>query len=658
MGTRAWPSGQGEMAERICTYNWAATPLGPIPSWPQCLKTAVELMLASGFPTSIQWGQDAILLYNDAKARMLGHHHPASLGQPGPHESVFRRVMAGESVVFGDQRYVVQDKGDEKEIWVDHLASPIRDETGHIGGVWTVLINVTARVQAERQHRQAEDALRKSEARQAFLLRLSDALRSIADPSTILATATMTTGEHFGVDQCCYADIRGNEIVRRGCWVRHGAPIPHRFAFIEVAMAAEGYLAERAVVANDIESDPRITEEERDRLRTAGIAAFVCVALRKETAFGVQSTAPRIWTASEVELIREAGDRTQYAVRRARAEAALRDSEARFRQFAEASTDIIWIRNAATLQLEYWNAGFEHGFGDKWDPALGGDNLRNWLDIIVPEDRERLRAILAAVQSGERLTIEYRIKRPRDDEIRWIRSTLFPLLDNAGRVQRIGSICHDTTDEKATADRMEIMVAELQHRTHNLMAVLKSIVAHTLAASEDLDSFKMRIDERLIALSRVQRLLSRSDQEPITIGALVQLELDALGRDGPPGRIEVRGPEVKIRNSTVQMLALALHELAIDARKHGALSTDQGRLQIGWQVNQTRGAPWLQLSWIEARPVCVAVKRDPRGFARELIERALPYSLNAETCYELDGSGLRCTISLPLTKEGPKERGA
>jgi PAS domain S-box-containing protein len=645
------------MAERIRTYNWAATPLGPILSWPQCLKTAVELMLASGFPTYIEWGYEAILLYNDAKARMLGQVHPAALGQPGSRESIFRRVMGGESVILGDQRYVIHEEGDQREIWIDHLASPIRDETGAIGGLWTVLIDVTARIQAERQHRQAEDALRKSEARQAFLLRLSDALRAIADPSTILATATMTTGEHFGVDQCCYADIRGNEIVQCGCWVRHGAPMPRRFAFVEMAMVTEGYLAGRAVVADDIESDPRFTEEERARLRAAGVAAFVCVALRKETAFGVQSAVPRVWTASEVELIREAGDRTQYAVRRARAEAALRDSEERFRQFAEASTDVIWISDAKTLQLEYWSPGLERVFADRWDPAVGGDP-KAWLDIIVPEDRERALAAIERVQSGERITCEHRIWRPRDGAIRWTRSNVFPLLDGSGGVQRIGSICHDTTGARANANRMASMVAELQHRTHNLMAVVQSIVTHTLAASEDLDSFKMRIEERLIALSRVQRLLSRSDQEPVTIGALVQLELDAIGSDGPPGRIDVRGPEVRIRNSIVQMLALALHELAVDARKHGALSTDQGRLQIGWQVEQIRDAPWLRLSWIEARPLCVGVKRDPRGFGRELIERALPYSLNAETCYELDGSGLRCTISLPLTKEGPKERGA
>src|SRR5215470_14268604 len=108
MGTKAWPSGQGEMAERICTYDWAATPLGPILSWPQCLKTAVEMMLASGFPTSIQWGWEAIFLYNDAKARILGHLHPAAFGRPlsealshswPGREPIFRRVMEGESVI-------------------------------------------------------------------------------------------------------------------------------------------------------------------------------------------------------------------------------------------------------------------------------------------------------------------------------------------------------------------------------------------------------------------------------------------------------------------------------------------------------------------------------------------------------------------------------
>jgi PAS domain S-box-containing protein len=667
MGTSRWPSGQGEMAEHIGAYNWAETPLGPTASWPQCLKAAVELMLASAFPTSILWGQEAIILYNDAKARLLGKFHPAALGQSAfeallviPHglEPVIRRVMSGESVVFGEQRYVIQEPCGEREIWVDHLASPMRTETGAIAGLWMVLIDVTTRVQAERLRQDAEDARRQSEARQAFLLRLSDETRAIADPLAILATATKLTVEHFGAGRCCYAEFCSDEIVHRGCWIHPDARMPERFAFAKLAAVAEGYLAGRAVVVDDIESDQRFTEEERDRLRAAGMAAFVCVPLRKETVFGVQSVAPRAWTVGEVELIREAGERTLHAARRARAEAALRDSEERFRQFAEASTDIIWIRNAKTLQLEYWNPSFEHAFDDKWDPTLGGDNLKDWLDIIVPKDRERTLAAIAAVQARERVTFEKCIKRPYDGEIRWTRSHLFPLLDGAGGVQRIGSICQDTTEEKATADRMQIMVAELQHRTRNLMAVLQSIVVQTIATSEDLDSFKVRIDERLLVLSRVHELLSHAEQRPVTIGALVRLEIDGFHSDVRAGRIEISGPEVKIRNSTVQILALALHELATDARKHGALSTDHGSLRIGWKAEQIRGAPCLRLSWIEEHPVCVGVRRDLGGYARELIERALPYSLNAETRYELDETGLQCTISLPLTKEGSKERGA
>jgi PAS domain S-box-containing protein len=670
MDTAVWPYGRGEMAERIRTFNWASTPLGPIPSWPQSLKTAVEVMLGSGFPLSMQWGSEAILLYNDANASILGSLHPAALGRPifealparrPSWEPVFRRVLTGESVVFAEQRRLIHEDGVEREIWVDRAASPIRDETGAVVGLWEVFIDITA--YAERQRKLSEDARRETEAREAFLLRLSDALRALAEPFAIQVTACRMVGEHLRVSGCGYGEIYGKEVVLRSTWSGDDAPLTERFALAEYGTALlEEFLAGRAIVVEEIENNPRLSEAGRDKLRAARIAAFIGVSPLKEAragaVFGVQSAVPRAWTASEIELVRDVAERTCAAVERARAEAALRASEERFRQFAEASTDVVWIRDAKSLRVEYRSPAFERIYGGKRDDAREENSLKDWSDLVVSEDRERALACIARALSGEHVTFEYRIKRPSDGEIRWLRGNVFPLLDGAGRVQRIGGIGRDTTAEKATAERMEVMVAELQHRTRNLMAVVQSIIAQTLAASADLNAFKTRIDERLIALSRVQSLLSRSEQEPITIGALVRLELDALGRNVLLDRVEVSGPAVRIRNSTVQVLALGLHELATNARKYGALSTDEGRLRIGWHVEQIDGDPCLLLSWIEELAVGVAVKRDRRGYGRELIERALPYSLNAETRYELDDAGLRCTIALPLAREGPKERGA
>src|SRR3954451_6647468 len=77
---QSWPMGSGEMAERLRSFDWAVTPLGPIGSWPQSLKTAVELMLSSHFASALMWGREGILLYNDACRLLLGSRHPSALG--------------------------------------------------------------------------------------------------------------------------------------------------------------------------------------------------------------------------------------------------------------------------------------------------------------------------------------------------------------------------------------------------------------------------------------------------------------------------------------------------------------------------------------------------------------------------------------------------
>jgi two-component sensor histidine kinase/PAS domain-containing protein len=169
------------------------------------------------------------------------------------------------------------------------------------------------------------------------------------------------------------------------------------------------------------------------------------------------------------------------------------------------------------------------------------------------------------------------------------------------------------------------------------------------------EAFRAQFNDRLGALSRVQGLLSRASEEPITIGALVHLELDALGAKGFGDRIVLDGPEVPLRNSVVQTLALALHELATNALKYGALATDRGVLKVTWSVRQADGAGRrLALEWLEDGLDRAREEQSParKGYGRELIEHALPYALGAKKSFELDERNVRCTIELPLAKPG------
>ncbi|WP_416223063.1 sensor histidine kinase [Tianweitania sp.] len=223
-------------------------------------------------------------------------------------------------------------------------------------------------------------------------------------------------------------------------------------------------------------------------------------------------------------------------------------------------------------------------------------------------------------------------------------------------MRQIGGIGRDITDERATAKRMEVLVAELQHRTRNLIAVVRSMADKTLRSSGDLLEFRSSFRERLDALSRVQGLFSRlKDGDRVTFDELIHTELAAHGvTKGQSGSTIVEGPaDVRLRSTTVQTLAMALHELATNAVKYGALGQSSGQLMITWSLEPSGpgNKPWLHIDWRETGIVMQPPGSAPRGSGqgRELIEQALPYQLDAKTSYELLPDGVHCTISVPVS---------
>lgn len=219
----------------------------------------------------------------------------------------------------------------------------------------------------------------------------------------------------------------------------------------------------------------------------------------------------------------------------------------------------------------------------------------------------------------------------------------------------------ELTEQAQRAEaKMEVMVAELQHRTRNLIAVVTAIANRTMARTGPTEAFRTQFNERLQALARVHGLLSRTDIEPITIGALIRMELAALGAEPLDDRVTLAGPSVVLRDTIVQTMALAIHELATNARKHGALAAENRALKVTWAVKQMdTAASNLVLEWVEEGVVRALEPEGAtrKGYGRELIERALPYALNAKTSFGLNNDGIRCTIDLPLTDRHRSEDG-
>ena len=191
-----------------------------------------------------------------------------------------------------------------------------------------------------------------------------------------------------------------------------------------------------------------------------------------------------------------------------------------------------------------------------------------------------------------------------------------------------------------------LLMAELQHRVKNILAVVQSVTERTLRGSTDLADFSTRFSGRLAALARTQGFLANRGTEGVELAQVVRDELAATST-GEHGTVAIEGPTVMLRDKAAEAVALALHELTTNAAKYGALSLAGGRLAVRWDVVEAEPGPMLSLSWREGG-VALSGKPPRSGFGRHLIERGLPYDLGAATSLAFTPDGVHCTVQLPL----------
>jgi PAS domain S-box-containing protein len=350
---------------------------------------------------------------------------------------------------------------------------------------------------------------------------------------------------------------------------------------------------------------------------------------------------------------------SQDITERKQMEESLRASDAHFQAVANLGPDLLWRHD---------RDGRKSWYNDRWRSYTGmpgtTTDFRGWTQVHAeergwalthPDDLERIRQILAgAMRERGPLSYEARIRR-NDGVYRWFLVRYQPAFGRDGQVTDWFGAATDIDNLKQLQNQQQLLVAELQHRTRNLIGVIRSVARQTVESAASLNDFAERFNDRLEALSRVQGFLSQSPSAGLA--QLLEAELTAHGIEAKAPRVVLEGPNVDLPAGSVQTLALVVHELTTNALKHGAFANPAGSLSVSWSLRTESEGPFLTLIWRESG---VAMKQNSgramrRGFGLHLIERALPYQLGATTSIEFTADGMVCRMELPIAAPGSAE---
>jgi PAS domain S-box-containing protein len=345
--------------------------------------------------------------------------------------------------------------------WILGQATPECDPHGHVVGYVGTLIDTTL----------SQQALRASEERDAFLLKLTDALRPISDPLDVQEVAARLVGEHLGVNRVGYAEIEDRAYIVRREYVRGVAPLGRGPSGTFGAALRDAYRRGETVVVNDVRTDPRFTDDERVNIEARQIAAFVGVTLvkggRLVAAFGANHATPRLWTPLEIELIRDVAQRTWGAVDGARAEAALRQREQRLRLALDACAGGSWTWDAGTNRVD-WDDGFRVRYGFAADEL---STFEAWLSRVHEDDRPQVLGLLDEIQHSTTKAAwdnTFRIVRP-DGAVLWIQSLGRADRDANGAVTRLTGLELDVTERRRVEEALQARRDEERDRELRLL---------------------------------------------------------------------------------------------------------------------------------------------------------------------------------------------
>ena len=583
------------------TVDWASGPLGPKSEWPACLHAAIGIMLPSQAQIVMFWGPEFVAFYNDAYAPTIGNKHPHAFGRPAREywnelwddlEPLLKRVLAkGETVAAKDRPFYIERHGYPETVYFDISYSPVADQDGTVRGVFCIVNETTERVKADAALRESEERLRAIFAQSAAGIALGD-----------LTGKLLSVNDHF----CRIVGRPRDELI--------------------------GIRMQEITFADDL--------PENQRLFQHMVQTGESFEIEKRY---VRGDGNLVWVANSVSAIRDDGGNMSQAVaisvdigERRHAQ----EIEKHLASMIASSNDAI-MGIDLDMKITSWNAAAEKLYGYSQDEVVGRSVL-----MLVPDGRqEEEPRILTEVRAGRFVEPYETQRRRKDGRLVEVLLSVSPIRDANGLVIGASKTAHDITARKDAERLKSILVNELHHRVKNVLATVTAIARQTLgrdkANHEEVEAFT----SRLASLSRAQDLLVHADWQHADIKAVMQQALSPY----PVDAFQIGGPSVPLPPRAVVSLSLALHELATNAAKYGALSAPGGQVSISWQFERLVDNR-LRIVWEERGGPEVAPPRR-RGFGSTLIERLLSAELKGETKFVYEKSGVICVIEAEMSKD-------
>jgi PAS domain S-box-containing protein len=619
------------MGALVRAYDWSRTSLGPLGTWSQSLKAATDILLRLPVSAVLLWGQDGIVLYNDAYIAFAGTQHPQLLGStvrasssaPAPASfaaNLMRITMGGDSQMYPAKEFTLLHNGQAERVWRNVDFSPVVDDAGKPAGVLVIFLETTEGGRAATELRESEE-------------RATRTLNSMTDGFEV-------------VD----ADAR----------------------FLYVNPAARSMLAEQGINADDLIGKQYLTEifqEARDDESGRGfrkaMAERIPVAIENFYAPFNRWYAIRYFPTEDGGLSSVIQDITE----RKRAEEALRESEARFRALAEASPALIALLDPEA-NVVYMNLRHREMYGDSWCDIMG----TGWHAIVHPDDASAyIPAIEQALRDQGRFQQRVRVKA-KNGEWRWVEAYGLPWFATGGQYAGHVFVTLDITQAVQAEDALK----EADRRKDEFLATLAHELRNPLAPICNLMPLMGRPGGARTA-DRLQEVIQRQVKQ------LVRLVDDLMDVSRVTrGKIELRKTPLQLADvvrSAIEesqpLIDSAGHRLTVSVPE-GALPLDADPVRLtqvfanlinnAARYTEKGGQIWVT-AYRDGNDAVVSVGDNGRGIRQDMLPRV--FEMFAQETHSSGGSqgglGIGLTLVYNLVKmhggsveaksEGP-ERGS